>query len=228
LKIISVVIPALNEQESIEKVIAAIPKDKLSNMGFECQILIVDNGSDDDTGSLARTAGADVVLEPQRGYGKAYKTGFANASGEIIATADADCTYPVEDIPKIVNILEDENLDFITTNRFAFQEKGAMSVKHRLGNNILSLALRMLFRLNIKDSQSGMWIFRKSLLDKMVLRADTMALSQELKIEACHFATNRWKEIPIEYRTRVGEVKLRSWRDGMGNLLQLINKRFSR
>ena len=88
-------------------------------MGYKVQVLVVDNGSTDRTGELAQQAGADVVFEGRRGYGRAYKTGFAYAKGDIIATADADMTYPVEDIPKMVHQLNKEKLDFITTNRYA-------------------------------------------------------------------------------------------------------------
>jgi len=228
MKKISIVIPALNEEEAITGTIQAIPKDKLEAMGYEAQILVVDNGSNDRTGELASQAGAEVVFEPERGYGRAYKTGFAHARGDIIATADADLTYPVEDIPKLVQTLEQENLDFITTNRYAYMRDGAMSPMHRVGNAILNLTTRLLFGADIRDSQSGMWVFKRSLLHNMKLRYDTMALSEELKLEACYFIKSNWKEVPIEYRARVGEVKLRSWRDGLGNLFRLIKKRVMR
>lgn len=228
MKKISIVIPALNEEEAITGTIQAIPKDKLEAMGYEAQILVVDNGSNDRTGELASQAGAEVVFEPERGYGRAYKTGFAHARGDIIATADADLTYPVEDIPKLVQTLEQDELDFITTNRYAYMRDGAMSPMHRVGNAILNLTTRLLFSADIRDSQSGMWVFKKKLLDEMKLRYDTMALSEELKLEAVYFIKANWKEVPIEYRARVGEVKLRSWRDGLGNLFRLIKKRVMR
>lgn len=225
---ISIIIPALNEEEGIEGVIRAIPKDELCSMGFDVQILVVDGDSRDKTRELATKAGAEVIIEPRRGYGRAYKTGFAHATGEIIVTADADLTYPVEDIPKFVKILEQENLDFITTNRFAYMDKDAMSLRNRIGNIVLNLATRLLFRLNLKDSQSGMWVFRKDLLNKAVLKANSMALSEELKIEAIYFLRCDWREFPIQYRVRVGKVKLRTWKDGLGNLFYLIKKRIIR
>lgn len=225
---ISVIIPALNEEEAIEGVIQAIPKDELCSMGFDVQILVVDGNSQDRTRELASKAGAEVIVELRRGYGRAYKTGFAIAAGDIIATADADLTYPVEDIPKFVRMLQDENLDFITTNRFAYMDKDAMSFRNQIGNGVLNLATRLLFHLNLKDSQSGMWIFRKDILDRLVLKSDKMSFSEELKTEACHFAKCRWKEMPIQYKARVGKIKLRGWRDGFQNLLYLVKKRFVR
>jgi len=125
-------------------------------------------------------------------------------------------------------MLQEENLGFITTNRFAFMDKGAMSFRNQIGNNVLNSATRLLFQLNLKDSQSGMWVFRKDILDRLILKSDKMSFSEELKVEACHFAKCRWKEMPIQYRARVGKIKLRGWRDGFRNLFYLVRKRFSR
>jgi len=225
---ISIIIPALNEEEGIEGVIRAIPKNELEKVGFDVQILVVDGNSQDRTRELASKAGAEVIVEPRRGYGRAYKAGFTHAIGDVIATADADLTYPVEDIPRFVRILQEENLDFITTNRFAYMEKDAMSFRNRIGNSVLNLATRLLFRLNLKDSQSGMWVFKKNILGSLVLKSDRMSFFEELKPDACHFAGCRWKEMPIQYKARVGKIKLRGWRDGFQNLLYLVKKRASR
>ena len=227
MKTISIVIPAQNERDGIEQTIRAIPKDELERMDYEVQILVVDNDSNDGTGELAKKAGAEVIFEPRHGYGSAYKAGFAHARGDVIATADADATYPVEDIPRLVEILEKENLDFLTTDRFALMDKNAMSFRNKVGNTILSLTMRLLFGLDIKDSQSGMWVFRRSILSKLRLTSNT-PLSQELKIEACHFAKCRWREILIRYQPRTGKAKLGGWKVGTTNLLHLFKKRLVR
>jgi len=211
----------MNEEPSIGLVIDEIRK-ALGSRDYE--ILVVDTASKDRTREIAASKGAVVIEEPMRGYGRAYKTGFERVTGEVIITLDADLTYPAGDIPKLLDMLEEKNLDFITTNRFAGMEKGAMSAKHRFGNWVLSTTMRLLFRVKVKDSQSGMWVFRRSILPKMVLRSDGMAMSEELKVEA--FKKARVAEVPITYRTRVGEVKISSWKDGLGNLRFLFHKRF--
>ncbi len=225
---VSIVIPALNEERGIRRTLDAIPRQALEDMGYWTQVIVVDNGSTDSTAEIAKAAGAEVVSEPRRGYGSAYKAGFAQVQGSIIATADADCTYPMEEIPRFVEMIEVEGLDFITGNRFGQEVERLMPLSNRVGNAVLTFAFVTLFRLNLADSQSGMWVFRRELLDRMKLRADSMALSEEIKIEACRFCGSEWKEVPIKYADRVGDVKLRRWRDGLGNLLFLIRKRIIR
>ncbi len=226
-RILSIVIPALNEEEGIATTISSIPRTELQKMGYEVQILVVDGNSKDRTRQRAEETGAEVVIEPRRGYGQAFKTGFANARGDIIVTADADATYPMEDIPRLVQILEKENLEFITTDRFALIDKKVMSLRNKIGNAVLTLITRVLFRLNIKDCQSGMWVFKKDILDRLVLKSNT-PLSQEIKIEACCFARCQWREVPIKYYSRLGRAQCGGWKVGLINLSDLIRKRLIR
>ena len=219
---VSVIIPTMNEEKSVGLVIEEV-RDAFAGKR-ETEILVVDTNSEDRTKEIAASLGAIVLDEPRRGYGRAYRTGFENAKGEFIATLDADMTYPATDLPGLVDMLDAEGLDFITTNRFARMEKGAMRTKHRVGNWVLSTATRLLFRVRVRDSQSGMWVFRRSVLDVVKLESLGMAMSEEIKIEA--FRKARAKEVPITYRVRIGEVKLNSWRDGLGNLKFLFRKRF--
>lgn len=218
----SIVIPTMNEERSIGLVIDEMRKSIPQSIDYE--ILVVDTDSKDKTREIAASKGARVIDEPRRGYGRAYKTGFERAAGDIIATLDADMTYPADRIPGLLKILDDGGYDFITTNRFAELQPGAMSFTHRLGNRILAIAARILFRVKLRDSQSGMWVFRKSLLGKIDLTSDGMAMSEELKVEA--FKKAKSLEVPIRYSPRVGEVKLNTWRDGKNNLKFLFKKRF--
>ena len=182
--LVSVIMPALDEAENIESVVRGVPVDRLAALGYETEILVVDNGSADGTDELARKAGAQVVSEPRRGYGRAYLKGFAEASGSIICTMDADGTYPAEMLPELVAMLPEEGLDFINTDRFATMTNGVMSRMNKWGNSLLSLTARSLFQLPFRDSQSGMWVFKSELLERMRLTAGGMALSEEIKIEA--------------------------------------------
>ena len=116
-------------------------------------------------------------------------------------------------------------VDFLNASRFPVQNPQAMSFKHKVGNWILSLAMSVLYLRWIQDSQSGMWIFRRSILKRMRLEADGMAFSEEIKIEALKTGV-RFAEIPVNYSSRLGEIKLNPWRDGIQNLLYLVKKRF--
>jgi dolichol-phosphate hexosyltransferase len=220
---VSVVIPTMNEEKSIGAVLDDINRS-MSASKYEYEAIIVDTNSKDRTREIALSKGAKVVEEPRRGYGRAYKSGFAAANGEIIATMDADCTYPAEDIPELCDTLFEEDLDFISTDRFANMEEGAMSGMHRFGNKVLTTTSRLLFNVKYNDSQSGMWIFRRSILGELNVEDDGMPFSEEIKIEA--FRKVRSKEVPIVYRKRVGEVKLSSWKDGWKNFKFLWKKRF--
>lgn len=218
---LSVIIPTMNEEQSIGQVIDSVHQ---AMQGWEYEVLVVDTNSKDRTREIAAQKGAVVIDEPRRGYGRAYKTGFEKAKGDVIATLDADCTYPAEEIPALHKMLVDQDLDFITTNRFARLEEGAMTAKHRVGNFALTFVSNLFFGVRIKDSQSGMWVFRRSILDRLVLSDDGMPMSEEIKIEA--FRRVRSAEVPITYRRRVGEVKLSSWKDGWKNMKFLFKKRF--
>jgi len=221
--LLTILMPALNEEESIGQTIKSIPLEELEKIGYQTEILIVDGGSIDKTVAIASNLGARVI-QSEKGYGRQYLLGFRKACGEIIATADSDNSYPMKEIPELVEILEKKNLDFISTNRFAGLEKGSMRPLNYLGNKVLTFITNILFGLKLKDSQSGMWIFRKKALDKINLTSNGMPLSQEIKIEA--FKKLRAQEIDSSYRKRVGQVKLRMFKDGWENLMHLVKKRF--
>jgi len=224
MKKISIVIPALNEEDGIGRVVDEIPVAKLKKMGYEVEILVIDNDSDDKTRHIAREHGATVIIQPIRGYGNAYKAGFANATGDIIATGDADLTYPFEVLPKILKKMERDDLDFVNTNRLKYINTKVMSPSHIFGNAVLTVLTKILFRVPFIDSQSGMWVFKRSIWKKLKVHSSGMPFSQELKIEA-YFRGFKCGEIPIIYRTRAGKEKLNTIGDGIGNITHLFVKR---
>ena len=219
----SIVIPTMNAEASIGQVLDEVA-DAMRGQG-PYEVLVVDTNSRDRTLEIAKAKGARVVPEPQRGYGRAYKTGFAAARGEVIVTLDADLTYPASKIPEFVRYLTDEGADFVSGNRLANLTPGAMSGMHRLGNKMLTAAFRFLFGFPLRDSQSGMWAFRRSILFRLDLVHEGMAFSEELKAEVVRKGLV-FQEVPIEYRARVGEKKIRSVRDAFVNLVWLFRKRF--
>ena len=226
MKKITVVIPALNEEEGIGPVLKQIPVSTLMDMGYETEVMVIDNGSNDKTPFIARQHGASVIIQPIRGYGNAYKAGFANASGDIIATGDADLTYPFEDLPKFIEKMEKEDLDFISTNRLKHLNPEVMTPSHIIGNRLLTTITKFLFNLPFADSQSGMWIFRREIWNNLDVRSCGMSFSQELKIEA-YIRGFKCAEVPIEYRIRSGDTKLNTLKDGTKVMFQIFHKRLS-
>ena len=218
---VTVITPCLNEEQGIERVLSRMPD-------FVDEVIVVDNGSTDRTSEIARSFGAMVIREEVRGYGRSYKKGFSHAKGDVIVTLDGDHSYPVDGISYLLEAFLHLEVDFLNASRFPVRDHRAMSFKHKVGNLILSLAMSVLFFRWVRDSQSGMWVFRRSILDQMALTSDGMAFSEEIKVEAIRNPRIRFGEISIQYSSRLGEVKLNPWRDGLTNLLFLVEKRFTR
>jgi dolichol-phosphate hexosyltransferase len=236
----TLVVPTLNEAPSIAHVVrlfrtSAAEANATVFRGdpIEWEVLVVDGASTDGTAAIAEAEGARVVIERRPGYGRAYRTGFALARGDVLATSDGDATYPVETVPMLVKKLLDEQLDFLTGNRMAYLDRKAMTTEHRIGNWALNAFVAIAFQRylrglpgrGLEDSQSGFWVFRREVLDRVHLTQDGMALSEELKIEVI-LRNLKFLEVPIRYGERWGRPKLSSWRDGLSNLLFLARKRF--
>jgi len=217
---ISVVIPCYNEEDGIRSVIESMPS-------YVDEIVVVDNNSTDRTGEISRGLGAVVVFQPVKGYGAAYQAGLPAATGDVIATLDGDGTYPADEISILVDALEDRKLDFISGARFPLRNGDAMNFSNKIGNMVLTLTTMLLWFRPLRDSQSGMWVFRRSVLPKLRLTSNGMPLSEEIKIEAIEKLGRRFAEVGIDYRPRIGEVKLQKWRDGWLNLSFLFRKRLN-
>jgi dolichol-phosphate hexosyltransferase len=219
-KKISAVIPCYNEEDGVRHVLEAIPD-------YVDEVVVVDNNSTDRTGEVARELGARVVFEARPGYGAAYKAGLPAATGDILVTLDGDGSYPADAIRGLVEHLLDRNLDFVSGCRFPLANPRAMPFTNQLGNGVLTLAMFLLFGKPVRDSQSGMWVFRREILRALRITSDGMPLSEEIKIEAL-MRKFKFEEVHIHYLERIGDVKLRKWKDGWENLVFLVRKRFGK
>jgi glycosyltransferase involved in cell wall biosynthesis len=218
--LVSVVIPCLNEAQNIERCVNDA-REALARMGVEGEVVVADNGSEDDSARLAARAGARVVVEPRRGYGSAYLAGFEGSRGRYIVMADADLTYDFDDIPRFVAALED-GAEMAIGDRMDNIHPGAMPWLHRyVGNPLLSGLLNLFFRTGVNDAHCGMRALRRDVLERLDLRTTGMEFASEMVIRASKEKL-RIAEFPIEYRPRGGESKLSSFRDGWRHLRFLL------
>lgn len=216
---ISVVIPCYNEEEGVAHVIRSLPESI-------DEVVVVDNNSTDRTAEVAKSMGARVVFQGRKGYGAAYQAGLPAVTKDVTVTLDGDGTYPTEQIEEIVEYLADNKLDFISACRFPLRNPKAMNFSNKVGNWVLTIAMLVLYGKAIKDSQTGMWIYRSAVYPLLNVTSDGMPFSEEIKIEAIRNKDVAFGEYHINYHPRVGEVKLDKWRDGFRNLFFLIRKRF--
>jgi glycosyltransferase involved in cell wall biosynthesis len=210
---ISVVIPCLDEAESIAECVAKALRG-IAASGLPGEVLVVDNGSTDGTPELAAAAGARVVHEARRGYGSAYLRGFREARGRYLVMGDGDGSYDFEDVPRFVAPLHAGDADLVMGTRLKGNIlPGAMSWSHRwIGNPILSGMLRLFYRTRVSDSHCGMRSFTREALQRMALRTTGMELASEIVVAALR-SRLRLDEIPITYHPRGGVSKLNGLRD---------------
>jgi hypothetical protein len=134
----------------------------------------------------------------------------------------------VDAISYLLEAYQHLGVKFLSDSRFPMLGSKVMDFKHYLGNRILSAVMSVLFLRRVRDSQSGMWVFDRGILDKMKLESDGMAFSEEIKAEAILNKEVGFREIPILYQSRIGAKKLQPWRDGWKNIRFLFKKRFFR
>src|SRR5690242_8490910 len=218
---VSVVIPALNEAESIEACVRR-SIDTMEKHGIRGEVIVADNGSDDGTPEIAREAGARVIHESRKGYGSAYLAGFAAARGKYIVMGDADETYDFAEIARFVEPLE-EGADFVMGSRLRGRiHRGAMPWLHRyVGNPVLTGVLNAFFRTGVSDAHCGMRALRRVILPQLDLRTTGMEFASEMVIRASKERLDI-REFPIEYHPRGGASKLSSFRDGWRHLRFLL------
>lgn len=225
-KNVAIILPALNEEASIGKVIDEIPVCLLENKGYKVEILVVDGGSSDKTQDIVLSKDARLIVEERSGKGRAVRTAFEQVTADYVIMADADFTYPMTDIPEILALLETE--DVVIGSRLKGElTPGAMPRLNIFGNHLLTILANVLYRTDISDLCTGYWGFRKEVIDNMALQVNGFQFEAELYTE---LARKRYRiaEVPISYRPRFGRAKLNSIRDGWKIGWLLVKRRLSR
>ncbi|NJE03847.1 glycosyltransferase family 2 protein [Thermococcus sp. MV11] len=218
---VSVVLPTMNEERAVEKVIPVI-KETLKKMGVTYEIIVVDK-STDKTPEIAERLGAKVIRQKSKGYGGAYIEGFQHVRGKYIVIGDADGSYDFSEMPKLLEPLMKGEADFVIGTRLKGEIKeGAMPWLHRyIGNPLLTKVLNFLFKIKVSDAHCGFRALTREALQKLPLKCRGMEFASEMVIEAAK-AGLRIKEVPITYHPRIGNSKLNSFRDGWRHLRLML------
>jgi glycosyltransferase involved in cell wall biosynthesis len=226
-KRISVIIPCRNEGSHIAEVVKKIPKTI-------DEIIVVSNKSTDNTVEEASRIGGRVkVFEDNRslngiGYGFAHITGIKKATGDLIVAMDGDATYPIEDISEIVDYLLNNELDFVSCNRYPLKDNTKVPLMLKLGVGMLNIETRILYGVSIKDILSGMWIFKKSIKKDLALTMGDWNLSPQIKINAATNPNIKFDEFNIVQHTREGDTKQNYLSTGFSHATWILKNRFKR
>lgn len=222
--ILSVVIPAFNEEKGIKDIVQRVlaVKGALIEVGIDdLELIVVDDGSRDRTAEVTgQIPGVRLIRHPKnRGYGAALKTGFANARGELIGFLDADGTYPPEYFPQLCTQAMNGS-ELVIGSRMAGEES-QMPLTRRIGNIFFAALLTLVGRQKVSDSASGMRVFKREILDRIYPLPDGLNLTPVMSTRAIHEGIIM-TEVPIPYSERVGRSKLSVVRDGRIFLQSII------
>lgn len=193
----TIIIPVINEADSIGQVLAEIPP------GLADEILVIDGGSIDATVEIAQAAGAKVIYEQRHGYGLACATGSKNATGDILVFLDGDGADNPQQLPNLITPLQNNTADLVLGSRLAGRiQPGAMPWHQRLGNWLAARLINMLYQQNLTDL-SPMRAVRRGDMQTLQMQEMTYGWPTEMIVKA---AKHGWRvvEVPVDYRPRLG------------------------
>ncbi len=220
---LSIVMPCLNEEKTLAVCINKA-KNSLKSMNIDGEVIIADNGSTDNSISIAKECGARVVNVREKGYGSALRGGIAAAEYEYVIMGDADDSYDFSNISQFVQKL-DEGFELVMGNRFKGGiEPGAMSFSHKyIGNPFLSGLGRLFFRTKIGDFHCGLRAFRKDKIEELGLCTTGMEFASEMVVKSVLFKL-KITEVPCKLFPdgRDRPPHLRSIPDGLRHLEFLL------
>ncbi len=192
---------------------------------FIDEVIVTDNASGDNTAGVARERGAKVIYETKRGYGHACQAGLVKAEGDVVAILDGDASYPLSEVENLLLYLQRERRDFVVGCRYPLSDKNVQPFINKIANYFISWLIRVIFKVNLKDSQSGMMVFHKDILNKIKIGDMGMDFSfcQELKISAFLHPEINSGEAHISFLPRRGKVKIRKI-DALRNFFSVLSR----
>ena len=226
-KLISIIIPAYNERNTIEPIIS-----KILSLNLDSEIIVVDDHSTDGTIEKIeeiRASNPNIKIirhDKNLGKGAAIKNGFAAAGGDVAIIQDADLEYDPNDIPKVIQPILDGYADVVYGSRFAGHPRRALFYWHSLGNKFLTFLSNVFTNLNLTDMETCYKAFKKIVYKNIKLESKGFAIEPEI---TCKIARMRQRiyEVPISYRGRsYFEGKKINWKDGLVAIFAIIKHSF--
>jgi glycosyltransferase involved in cell wall biosynthesis len=208
----------LNEERAVAKVV-----EDIRRVAPDAEIFLVDS-SRDRTAEIAQELGCRVYKQfPPKGYGPAMDRAVREASGDIVITLDCDDTYPVEVIPQLVSMVENDGWDLVNATRLATRPK-AMPFSNYIANRVFAWTARLLHGIRTTDMHSGMRAYRKSMIDKVPWDPNGPALPVDMLVLPYRMGF-RVTDIPIEYRERIGASTLQRFKSTVWTFKRLWRAR---
>lgn len=222
---IIVLIPAYNEEDGIGPTIRRTVT-MLEKLGVRGELLVIDDGSIDDTLRITESMDVPVIsMEHNMGKGAALKKAIHSIRTPVIATVDADGSYPVERIPDMLHVMVTTPADMVIGSRFLGTIQGGMPFLNKLGNIWFSWLISVLTGVKVTDASSGLRVFKRELVEHLNVQADGLDFEVELTTRAVY---NKYSvvEVPITYAERIGQSKLKPMKDGWKFFKGILRGRF--
>jgi glycosyltransferase involved in cell wall biosynthesis len=225
MNVLSVVIPAYNEEGGIAEIVERVlsTRSQLAEAGVgDLELIVVDDGSHDRTAAIASCYPQVRLIRhtTNRGYGAALKTGFSRARGNLLGFLDADGTYPPEHFAELCKVALNEDADLVVGSRMSGADS-EMPLVRRIGNFIFANLVSLLGNHRVSDSSSGMRVIRREALPRLYPLPDGLNFTPVMSTRALHEEI-QWREISIPYEERVGRSKLNVVKDGTRFLYTII------
>jgi glycosyltransferase involved in cell wall biosynthesis len=224
---VSFLVPAYNEASTIREVL-----DRVAALELDKQVIVVDDGSTDETGAIAEAwakdrEGAVVVRQPNLGKGAAIRAAIERIDGDIAVIQDADLEYDPADVPALIEPIARGHADVVFGSRLSgARPQRAYLFWHMVGNRFLSLLTGLLYNTTLSDMETGYKAFRSDVLRSLDLRQDDFGIEPEITAKVCE-RNLRIYEVPISYYGRTyAEGKKITWRDGFKAVWVLVSTRF--
>ena len=219
---LTILMPCLNEAATVGSSIREAAAF-LEKYGITGEILVVDNGSTDNSAAMAESCGAKVLIQPERGYGNALRTGLAHSRGKAIILGDCDTTYDFLHLEQLYEMLSSSQWDVVIGNRFAGGlEKGSMPLSHRWGVRFLSWLGRKRLHTDIYDFHCGLRGLTRTAAERLEFRTGGMEFATEMIAVAVKSGLSVG-QVPVRLRrcTQARQSKLRTLRDGLRHLVYI-------